>query len=44
MAGTCAAAATLTACLVLSLIGWFLADGGVHGAPVTRCGPAAWPG
>lgn len=44
MAGTCAAAATLTACLVLSLIGWFLADGGVHGAPrdALRTGGLAW--
>ncbi|NYG60201.1 hypothetical protein BJ980_003124 [Nocardioides daedukensis] len=43
-AGACAAGVTLVACLVIAVIGWFLADGGVHGAPreALRTGGMAW--
>lgn len=43
-AGACAAGVTLVACLVVAVVGWFLADGGVHGAPreALRAGGVAW--
>ncbi|MDT0201993.1 DUF6350 family protein [Nocardioides sp. AE5] len=43
-AGACAAGATLVACLVVATVGWFLADGGAHGAPrdALRTGGAVW--
>lgn len=44
LAGLSAAATTLAACLGVALVGWFLADGGVHGAPreALRTGGLAW--
>ncbi|WP_067435385.1 cell division protein PerM [Nocardioides jensenii] len=44
LAGLTAAAGTLTVCAALALLGWFLADGGVHGAPrdALRTGALAW--
>ena len=44
VAGLSAAAITLTVCLGLALVGWFLADGGIHGAPreALRTGGMAW--
>ncbi|KRF18892.1 hypothetical protein ASG90_03090 [Nocardioides sp. Soil797] len=44
LAGFSAAATTLAGCLGVALVGWFLADGGIHGAPrgALRTGGLAW--
>lgn len=44
LAGFSAAVTTLAGCLALALVGWFLADGGIHGAPrdALRTGALAW--
>ncbi|WP_101525134.1 DUF6350 family protein [Nocardioides houyundeii] len=44
LAGIVAAGATLLACLLLGLVGWFLSDAGVHGPPreAMRAGATAW--
>ncbi|KQY64896.1 MULTISPECIES: DUF6350 family protein [unclassified Nocardioides] len=44
VAGLSAAASTLAVCLGLALLGWFLADGGIHGAPrdALRAGGLGW--
>lgn len=43
-AGAVAVALPLAACAAVALAGWFLTDGGVHGAPrdALRAGAAAW--
>lgn len=44
VAGLSAAASTLVVCLAVGVIGWFVADGGVHGAPreALRAGGLGW--
>lgn len=44
LAGVVAAAVTLAACLAVGVIGWFLSDAGVHGAPRDgmRAGALGW--
>ncbi|QIX25853.1 hypothetical protein ncot_04010 [Nocardioides sp. JQ2195] len=44
LAGFSAAVTTLAGCLAIALVGWFLADGGIHGAPreALRTGGLAW--
>lgn len=44
LAGTAAAASTLVVAMGLGVIGWFLADGGVHGEPrdALRVGALGW--
>ncbi|WP_104106012.1 DUF6350 family protein [Nocardioides sp. 616] len=44
LAGVVAAGATLLACVLLGLVGWFLSDAGVHGPPreAMRAGATAW--
>jgi hypothetical protein len=44
LGGAAAAAATLIVCLAVGVVGWFLADGGAHGAPRDglRVGALGW--
>ncbi len=44
LGGVAAAAATLLVCLAIGVVGWFLADGGAHGAPRDglRAGAIGW--
>jgi hypothetical protein len=44
MAGVAAATATLTVCLALGVVGWFLTDAGAHGSPRDglRIGALGW--
>lgn len=44
LAGAAAAAATLTVCLGIGVVGWFLTDAGAHGAPrdALRAGSLGW--
>jgi hypothetical protein len=44
LAGMVAAAATLTVCLALGVVGWFLTDAGTHGSPRDglRIGALGW--
>ena len=44
LAGLAAAGATLLVCLALGVVGWFLSDAGVHGAPRDgmRAGALGW--
>jgi len=44
LGGVVAAAVTLAGCVVLGIVGWFLADGGLHGTPRDgmRVGALGW--
>lgn len=41
LGGLAAAGAVLAGCMLIALLGWFLADGGVHGAPRDGIGAGA---